>query len=138
MAARKRFFVEIMTVLLDESSVGEVYWKRDEIPPRRFSFCASLSPDGAASMPQDPEWFDEPDNELDESEYPDEDESDDDSTETAPCPHCGAEVYEDAVRCPVCGEYVTTGGNIWSGRPLWWIVLAVLGIAATVAALAIL
>ena len=90
-------------------------------------------------MPTDYEWFDDPDRELDDREYPDEDEFDDDSdgeaTETVPCPQCGAEVYEDAVACPICGAYITADTNIWSGRPLWWVILALLGLVATIAAL---
>ena len=56
----------------------------------------------------------------------------DDETETAPCPQCGAEIYEDAVACPVCGSYVTPGTSAWAGRPAWWIVLGVLGTVAAV------
>lgn len=61
---------------------------------------------------------------------------DDELTETAPCPQCGVQVYEDAVQCPACGVYVTHQANVWSGRPAWWIALAVLGILATILALA--
>ena len=98
-------------------------------------------------MSSDPEWFDEPENELEDNEYPDEDDFDDDdfndddfnddeSTETVPCPECGAEVYEDAVCCPVCGTYITADNSIWSGRPGWWILLGLLGILAVVVVLA--
>ena len=83
---------------------------------------------------QDP-WFEESGDELDDDEFPDDD-FDDDSTETAPCPHCGAEVYEEAVQCPVCGTYLTSRGGVWAGRPRWWIVLAVFGVVATILALA--
>ncbi len=87
-------------------------------------------------MSSDTEWFDEPDDELDDSEYPDEDDLDDELTETVPCPQCGAEVYEDTVRCPVCGAYVTFDNSIWSGRPGWWILLGLLGILAVLVVLA--
>ena len=80
-------------------------------------------------------WFEEPGDELDDDELADDD-FDDDSTETVPCPHCGAEIYEEAVQCPVCGTYVTFRTGVWVGRPRWWIVLAVLGAVATVLALA--
>ena len=74
-------------------------------------------------------------NEIHDYEFPDEDD-DDDSTETVPCPHCGAEVYEDAVRCPVCGAYITQQSNVFAGRSTWWIIMGLLGIVATVAMLA--
>ena len=32
--------------------------------------------------------------------------ADDDDT-TVPCPHCGKDVYEDAERCPSCGNYLS-------------------------------
>ena len=71
-------------------------------------------------------WFEEPDNEADDDEYPDEDEV----TLTVPCPACGAEVYEDAVRCPVCGDYITHDTSLWAGRPGWWGLLGLLGVLA--------
>lgn len=94
-------------------------------------------------MSGDDLWFDEPGDELDD-ELPDEldedefpnDEWDDDSAETAPCPECGAEVYEDAVQCPVCGNYITHQTRIWSGRPGWWVILGLLGVLAAVLVLA--
>ena len=70
--------------------------------------------------------------ELNDWEYPDEDDADDES-ETIPCPNCGTDVYEDAVQCPVCGEYITSGGrNLWEGRSAWWILLGLLGVGAVV------
>lgn len=35
------------------------------------------------------------------------DEDDDDSAETMPCPYCLAAVYDDAERCPRCGQYLS-------------------------------
>lgn len=69
-------------------------------------------------------WYDEPGDDLD------------DAAETLPCPHCGTEIYEEAEQCPVCGNYVTFGTSIWSGRPIWWIALALVGLVATVLVLA--
>ena len=83
-------------------------------------------------MGRDDPWFDDDDRADDE--YPDD--IDDDSTDTIACPRCGAEVYEDAVRCPVCGDYIEhSGGSAWTGRPFWWIMLGILGILALIAAL---
>ncbi len=60
---------------------------------------------------------------------------DDDVNEVVPCPKCSAEIYEDAERCPVCGEYVVHGANPWSGQPVWWVVLGLAGVLALILAL---
>ena len=80
-------------------------------------------------MPGDKSWMDEADD-----EYPDEFD-DDDSADTVACPHCGAEIYEDAVRCPVCEDYVTHDAHGFSGRPFWWLLLGLAGVVATILAL---
>ena len=82
-------------------------------------------------MSGDELWFEEAGDELDDEEYPDE-HPDDDRTETVSCPECGAEVYEDAVRCPACGNYITHPTSVWHGRPGWWIVLGLLGVVALI------
>lgn len=67
------------------------------------------------------------------------DESDEDAelSETVPCPECGAEIYEDAFQCPVCGSYLPgQSSSPWAGRPLWWILLGLLGTGALIYALA--
>jgi len=51
-----------------------------------------------------------------------------DESETAPCPACGAEVYEDADRCPACGEFILAKLAGGRGPVLWWIFLG--GVAA--------
>lgn len=86
-------------------------------------------------MSYDNDWFDQPNRPLDDFEYPDED-SDDSSVDTIVCPTCGKDIYEEAVQCPYCGNYVTTNASVWSGRPVWWIVLGVLGAVATILVLA--
>ena len=46
-------------------------------------------------------WFEEPGDELDDDEYPEEDDFRDEPTSTLPCPDCGTELDEDAVMCPI-------------------------------------
>lgn len=58
-----------------------------------------------------------------------------DDVELLPCPNCQAEIDEDSVRCPVCGEYITFSTNVWQGRSWWWILLGLLGVVATMLAL---
>lgn len=73
---------------------------------------------------------------ADEDDEFDWDEETDDTWEedeelTVPCPACGTEIYEDAPQCPVCGEYVTrSSGRVWEGKPVWYILLGLLGILA--------
>lgn len=73
------------------------------------------------------EW----DDELFDEEFPG---GDDPPVDVVPCPNCGAEVYEEAERCPACGDYIVHGGgrSAWEGKPLWWILLGLAGIGATV------
>jgi RNA polymerase subunit RPABC4/transcription elongation factor Spt4 len=71
------------------------------------------------------------DDELRDDEYPDEEDAyDEEETLTTSCPACGAEVYEDAEQCPVCGNYITHSTSPWQGRSPLWIVLGTLGALA--------
>ncbi len=69
----------------------------------------------------------------------DEDNWDDDDVEsyTVACPECGTDVYEDAEQCPACGNYIvhSSSAYVWQGRPVWWIVIGLLGIIAVIFAL---
>jgi hypothetical protein len=87
-------------------------------------------------MPGDDLEFERPGDDLRDEEYPDEDRLDDEATETIACPHCGAEVYQDAAVCPACGTYLTPDTSVWSDRPLWWTLLALVGVVAVLVALA--
>ncbi len=82
----------------------------------------------------DDEWADD---EWADDEWPD-DADDDAETAVVTCPSCGAEIYEEAVSCPVCGDYVTHSPAVWEGKPLWWVVLGVIGTVAVIAALTVL
>jgi ribosomal protein L37E len=54
------------------------------------------------------------------------------SHDTAYCPRCGAEVWDQAEVCPACGEYL--GGNTSTRPPLmaeWrakWVILIILAV----------
>jgi hypothetical protein len=69
---------------------------------------------------------------VDDHDAWNEDEADDDEDQTTYCPDCGAAIYDDAVRCPHCGSYVTPSTHPFSGRPWWWIALGVAGIVAVI------
>lgn len=71
------------------------------------------------------DWADDGDD-LDDAVIEDEDEP------VVPCPHCGTEVHEDSVRCPVCGDYITTiSQRAWSTKPVWLQRLAVILLVLT-------
>jgi predicted nucleic acid-binding Zn ribbon protein len=42
--------------------------------------------------------------------------------DTVPCPHCGADVYEDAEQCPACGQYLSAEDRP-AGRPARWVMV---------------
>jgi hypothetical protein len=74
----------------------------------------------------DEEDEDERDNELpDES---DQDPAGDDSPEaTEECPHCEAEVYWGAERCPACGRYLSEE-DAPTERKSWFLIAVVVGL----------
>jgi hypothetical protein len=69
---------------------------------------------------EDPLLYDDPDDVDDD--YPDE------ATEetTDVCPNCGAEIYDDTERCPVCEQYITQS----TSQPGWVIAGVVLCLLA--------
>ncbi len=78
----------------------------------------------------------ESNDELDDYEYPDENDLDDDPDEyTDACPNCDADVYDDADYCPHCGEFIPFDRSPFSKRPVIWTVLGVLGVSAVIAAI---
>ena len=57
---------------------------------------------------------------------------DDEESDVIECPACGAEIYEDAPQCPVCENYVVRESQSFSGKPVWYVALAVAGIIAVI------
>ena len=80
----------------------------------------------------DEEWDD--DGPLEDWENPDEDEPGEQSTTTV-CPHCKAEMYDDTVQCPHCGEYLTREQPGVSSYPPWVYAGAVIALVGMVASL---
>ena len=70
------------------------------------------------------------DSDHDYEPFDDEYTHDDEEVDLVDCPECGAEVYEDSVRCTVCGSYITHTTRAGNGKSLAWIVLGLLGIVA--------
>ena len=66
------------------------------------------------------------DDDDEDDDYPDESEE----LECEPCPHCGAQVYEESEQCPRCGEYIIRSTSPFQGRSVVWIILGLLGIVA--------
>lgn len=67
-------------------------------------------------------YRDDEDEEFDGDEYSDD--SDDEDNDTITCPYCGEAVYEDAVRCPKCENYLSRE-DAPTRTPLWIVVTAV-------------
>ena len=84
-----------------------------------------------------PEHCTEDDFEDDGDEFEDLD-YDEDDTDEAVCPHCGADVYDDADRCPKCGQNIVKGRDPESqwpaSRPAWpmWVIITALVLAIAI------
>lgn len=82
--------------------------------------------------------FDSSNRPIEPHEYPDNDLADDwNEPDFATCPHCFAEIADDSVRCPICGDYISTRSDLWQGKSWWWVAVGLLGVAATLVALAL-
>ncbi|MBI1311282.1 hypothetical protein GC176_08235 [bacterium] len=68
----------------------------------------------------------------DDADFADDPDDSDEGTETIVCNACGRDVYEEATVCPYCGEFLTVSTSAWSGRPVWWSVVGLVGIVAVI------
>ncbi len=66
----------------------------------------------------------------DDTEY----ESDQDNM--LPCPHCRAEIYDEAEQCPYCGEFILSDARPFASKPTWVQWLFVLIVAVIIWAMA--
>jgi hypothetical protein len=90
MTMTTKFLSELMIVLLDDAS-------------------DFASHDGRGRRPREPTMGNWDNDELDEA---DDFDSDDSPAETIVCSNCGASIYEDSVRCPHCGWYLTSDTSV--------------------------
>jgi hypothetical protein len=51
-----------------------------------------------------------------------------DEPATIPCPHCGAEVFDDAEQCPACGSWFVRDRRPLTGKPRWFVMLGFVGV----------
>jgi hypothetical protein len=60
--------------------------------------------------------------ELDSREWPepDPDGEQEEVVDTAPCPFCSADIYENAECCPHCRNYLFYDGSTLNQKP-WWL-----------------
>lgn len=78
-------------------------------------------------MPRHADDFDA-DDELEEDVDDGSDDGDsavDDDEPTIPCPFCKAEIWEDAPRCPRCGNELG-GADMPAPRRPWWVLITAL------------
>ena len=66
------------------------------------------------------EWEDDPDDECDGD-------SDDDESETVPCPYCRRPIHEDAERCPYCEQYISAEETPLP-KPAWIVIGAIIAL----------
>jgi hypothetical protein len=85
----------------------------------------------------DPDDWDESDEYDAERDYdPDDPETypqglyNDDGPPTVTCPHCQAEVFEDAERCPRCGNYLSREDAPAQPRGGAWVIVMILALLA--------
>ena len=71
-----------------------------------------------------------PDADFDDNDAEDygEDES------TIPCPHCGADVFDDAEQCPSCGEWLVGERRPTTGRKGWFFLFGLVLVALVILA----
>lgn len=63
---------------------------------------------------------------MDEDAWNDEeDDGQGDEDATIPCPYCRHPIYEDAPRCPRCGNYISEEDAPAARKP-WWIIVGAL------------
>lgn len=72
--------------------------------------------------------FDEDD--FDDESWDADDAEDDPDGDVLPCPYCGASIYDDAVQCPKCGEYLSREERSSPTQPKWILVTAAILLAA--------
>jgi len=53
---------------------------------------------------------------------------DNEESDTSTCPYCGAPIYEDAERCPICENYISEE-EATPRRPWWFMLGAILCLA---------
>ena len=78
----------------------------------------------------DDDFEDEADESWDADEDADLGDDSDDGDDTIPCPYCGRQIYEDAVRCPRCERYLSDEDRTTTSKPRWVIVTAIIVLAA--------
>jgi hypothetical protein len=65
-------------------------------------------------------------------DYDEDDEYDADEEEgaTDECPYCGRGIYDDAVQCPHCGNYLSKVDAPRQGMPVWIVIGVILALLA--------
>ncbi|MGB9626706.1 MAG: zinc ribbon domain-containing protein [Phycisphaerae bacterium] len=68
---------------------------------------------------------------TDDDDWSEQEDFDDDSADAEsdeyPCPACGRSIYDDAEKCPYCGEWITPPGTAETRSRSWfWPILVAL------------
>ncbi|MBC8105399.1 MAG: zinc ribbon domain-containing protein [Anaerolineae bacterium] len=80
------------------------------------------------------------DDDLDESEFPDESDMDDDpdGPATIDCPYCRREVHYDTDICPHCGKYISKEDAPQQRSWIWFVAIALVVVCTVLALLRLL
>jgi predicted nucleic acid-binding Zn ribbon protein len=78
-------------------------------------------------MPNIRETWNSPDDEWDDEDDDLEEYGEDDDEPTILCPYCRAEIWEESIQCPECGEYLSQedGRARSEWRPRWIVLTAI-------------
>ncbi len=57
---------------------------------------------------------------------------DDDDDTTQPCPYCRRDIYDDALRCPYCENYLSSEDQPPARRSTWFYLLLFLCLAVAI------
>ena len=78
---------------------------------------------------QDDRDDEEVDDDHEDPDSLDQDAEDDPDAMTVPCPHCGADVFDEADVCPRCGNFILHEDQRNKHRPVWLMIAVIVCLA---------
>jgi predicted nucleic acid-binding Zn ribbon protein len=75
------------------------------------------------------DFDDDEEDDFDDASWDADDAEDDADGDVLTCPYCGAAIYDDAVQCPQCGEYLSRTERPTVNQPAWVVITAAILLA---------